>query len=280
MANAATTQNQGPADLVTQAGDSSVKSFLRSRMGTISQALEGTTLTPQRLLSVTMTEVRKNPVLRECSQDSLFGSLVQAAQLGLEPGSALGHCYLVPYFNNTSKRRECQFQIGYRGMIALARRSGEILSISSHCVYEKDEFDLVYGMDESLAHKPYLTGDPGALLGAYAVASMANGGKQWSFLPRHKIDAVRSGSPGSNKGPWKTHYDEMAQKTAMRSLFKWLPVSVEAQTACALDSMADAGESQGNEAVIGEGDGGLVVDEEGAIVDGSVKSAADLNTLL
>ncbi|MDH4052700.1 MAG: recombinase RecT [Rubrivivax sp.] len=258
----------------------SLKDFLRSKKGLIEQALEGTALTPERLLSVTMTELRKTPTLRECTRESLFGALVQAAQLGLEPGSALGHCYLVPYRNKKAGTTECQFQLGYKGMIDLARRSGQILSLFAHCVYEHDHLELAYGLDPRLEHRPCLAADAGALVGAYAVAHLVGGGQQFVFLPRHKIEAIRAGSRSGRDGPWATHFDEMAQKTAARALFKWLPVSVEAMTAVGLDAQAEAGEPQDNGALLGDGDGGVLVDENGVIVDGSVRSAADLNQAL
>jgi recombination protein RecT len=254
-----------------------IKEFLRAKKCVIEQALTGTALTPERLLSVTMTEMRKNPTLQECTQASLFGALVQAAQLGLEPGSALGHCYLVPYKNRKIGRVECQFQLGYKGMIDLARRSGQIIKLSSHCVFEKDSFSVTYGLADSLEHKPFLDGSAGEVRGAYAAAHLTGGGCQWVFLPRHKLDAIKDGSPSGRSGPWVTHFEEMCQKTAARALFKWLPVSIEAQTAVGLDSMADAGESQDIGAILDEG---VVINEEGAIVEGSVKSAADLNKAL
>jgi recombination protein RecT len=270
--------NAKNADLLTPAAQPpSIADFLRTKKATIAQALEGTALTPERLLSVTMTEIRKTPALRDCTQDSLFGALVQCAQLGLEPGSALGHCYLIPYHNRKLGIVECQFQLGYKGMIDLARRSGQIIKLSSHCVFEKDTFAVSYGLEETLEHTPFLTGQAGEVVGAYAVAHLSGGGVQWVFLPRHKLDAIRDGSKASGSGPWKTHHEEMCQKTAARSLYKWLPISIEAQRAAGLDSMADAGESQDNGAVLGTGDGGVVVDQSGAIVEGSVKSAADLN---
>jgi recombination protein RecT len=276
---AAKDRNKQHAHLLTPAEKKppTISDFLRSKKAVIEQALEGTALTPERLLSVTMTEMRKNPQLQECTQASLFGALVQAAQLGLEPGAALGHCYLLPYKNRKLGVVECQFQLGYRGMIDLSRRSGKIVKLSAHCVFEKDTFSVSYGLDEALEHTPFLEGPPGEVLGAYAVAHLAGGGIQWVYLPRHKLDAIKGGSPSGNRGPWVSHFEEMCQKTAARALFKWLPVSIEAQTAVGLDSMADAGETQDIGAML---DQGVVVDEAGVIVEGSVKSATDLNSAL
>jgi len=80
-------------------------------------------LEPERLARIALTEIRKNPKLLECSRESLLGAVMTAAQLGLEPG-VLGHAYLIPYWNNKTKSYEVQFQIGYKGLLDLVRRSG------------------------------------------------------------------------------------------------------------------------------------------------------------
>lgn len=254
-----------------------LKTFLASRKDTIAQALEGTALTAERLLSVTMTEVRKTPALRECTQASLFGSLVQAAQLGLEPGSALGHCYLIPYNNKRAGVVECQFQIGYKGMLDLARRSGQVQRIYAYCVREKDHFEVQLGTDDRLIHKPCITENPGEIVGAYAVAHLTGGGApQFRFLPRWKLDEIRNGSRSGNSGPWVTHFEEMANKTAIRSLFKLLPVSIQALTGASLDEQAEAGLRQNNAAVFGDEGSEAVTIENTA----GALSAADLNDQL
>jgi recombination protein RecT len=256
----------------------SIKEFLRTKKAMIAQALEGTALTPERLLSITMTEMRKTPKLRECTRDSLFGSMVQAAQLGLEPGSALGQCYLIPYRNKAARTIECQFQIGYKGMIALARRSGQVQALYAHCVHENDEFEIEYGLVQKLVHKPCLERDPGAVIGAYAVAHLVGGGEQFVYLARHKLDKIRAGSQGSI---WSEHFEAMCQKSAARALFKWLPVSVEAMTAAALDEQADAGKAQQNGQVFGDDEKAQVFDHEtGEILESHIGSAADLNEAL
>jgi recombination protein RecT len=194
----------------------SLKDFLRTKKAIIGQALEGTALTPERLMTITMTEMRKTPKLRECTRDSLLGSMVQAAQLGLEPGSALGQCYLIPYNNKKARTVECQFQIGYKGMIALARRSGQIQARYAHCVHENDEFEIEYGLVQKLVHKPCLERDPGGVIGAYAVAHLVGGGEQFVYLPRHKLDKIRNGSQGGSI--WSDHFEAMCQKTAARAV--------------------------------------------------------------
>lgn len=262
-------------------GQLTIKDLLRQNKNTIAQALENTPLTPERLLSVCMTEVRKTPKLRECSQASLLGAVIQSAQLGLEPGSALGHCYLIPFFNRKLGGLECQFMLGYRGMLALARRSGAIVNIDARVVFAADEFDLLYGTETRVIHKPRLNGDRGGVLGVYAVAQLQGGGSQVEYMTVEEIMKVRDSSKAKNDGPWQTHFEEMAKKTVVRRLFKYLPVSIEALTAVGLDERADAGLSQHNEALLRNDDGGVVVDmDTGEIIDGAVSSAADLNKAL
>jgi len=196
-------------------------------------------MNPDRLIRVSMTAIRKNPKLLNCTHTSLLGAIIQAAQLGLETDGALGHAYLVPY------KTECQLQIGYRGMIDIARRSGQIVSISARVIYENDHFEYGYGLDERLEHVPNMD-DPGEAIGAYAVAKLQGGGYQFEVLSMKQLDEAKKSSPGARKpdSPWHNHWDEMARKTAVRRLFKYLPVSVEIQRAVGLDEMAESGVSQ------------------------------------
>ena len=171
--------------------------------------------------------------------------------------------------------------IGYRGMLDLARRSGAIVNIDARVVFAADEFDLLYGTETRILHKPKLSGDRGGVIGVYAVAQLQGGGSQVEYMSVEQVFAVRDASKAKDDGPWKTHFEEMAKKTVVRRLFKYLPVSVEALTAVGLDERADAGLSQGNDAVLSDGESGVVVDmDTGEIIEGPVSSAADLNKAL
>ncbi len=183
-----------------------------------------------RLTRLTMTTIRTTPELRNADVGSLLGGVMQAAQLGLEPG-LLGQCYLLPFKNNKKGITEVQFIIGYKGMIDLARRSGHIQSIYAHAVYENDEFEYELGLDPKLKHKPTMDTEKGGFLGAYAVAHFKDGGYQMEFMPKSEIDKRRNSSPGgrSKFSPWNNHYDEMAKKTVIRHMWKYLPISVEMQ---------------------------------------------------
>jgi recombination protein RecT len=144
---------------------------------------------------------------------------MQSAELGLEAGSALGHAYLVPY------KTECTLIIGYRGLLELARRSGQIKQLSAHPVYEHDAFEVRFGTSETIDHHPLLAGERGEIIAAYAVAHLADGSVQSEVMTRAEIDAIRSRSRAGQSGPWVTDYAEMSRKTVLRRLCKYLPAS-------------------------------------------------------
>ena len=176
-----------------------------------------------------ITEFRLNPALAECSVPSVLGYFMQVAACGLEPASMLGQCYPVPFWNSKTKQKEAQFICGYRGMLSIARRSGEIASVVAEVVHEKDEFSIEYGMNPSLVHKPYIEDDPGAMRGAYVVVRFKGEGIDpvIKYMPKSEIDKRRNRSKAGSSGPWVTDYEEMAKKTVFRSVFKWLPISIE-----------------------------------------------------
>ena len=204
-------------------------------------------LTADRMSRIVMTEVRKTPKLLQCDPKSLFGAVIQASQIGLEPGSAMGHCYLIPYGKNVN------LIIGYRGMIDLARRSGQIISIEARAVYREDEFSYSFGLNPDLKHTPAAnpSEDRGAPIYFYAVARLVGGGVQWDVMSIGEVCEIMDNTQSKGKsGPWKSHFAEMGKKTVVRRLFKFLPVSIEMQSAVGLDEMADSGVDQQNSAVI------------------------------
>ena len=264
----------------TEVKPTSIKELFQNKKNTIAQSLLQTPLTPERLLSVVMTEIRRTPKLRECTHMSILGAVVQSAQLGLEPGNTLGYCYLIPFYNRKTQALECQFMLGYRGMLALARRSGDITNIEARTVFERDEFLMKYGTEASIRHVPALSADRGAIVGFYGVAHLGSGGYHIEWLPIDRIEAIRKRSKAGESGPWQTDYEEMGRKTVIRRMFKYLPVSIDAQRAAQLDEQVDRGESQNNEVVIQDGDTAVTVDAASGEVLGDVRNASDLNSVL
>lgn len=202
-------------------------------------------LDADRMTRVITTEIRKTPALLNCEQTSLLGAIMQAAQLGLEPGSALGHCYLLPFGNGKAENGQpnAQLIIGYRGMIDLARRSGQLVSINAYVVHDGDEFTWELGINPTIKHKPNPDAESNPITHAYAVANLRGGGVQFEVMTRKAIEEVRKQSKAANKGPWVTHWEEMARKTVIRRLFKYLPVSIELARAIQVDERTDRGET-------------------------------------
>ena len=208
-------------------------------------------MSSDRMARIVTTEIRKTPALADANMQSFLGAVVQCSQLGLEPGGALGHAYLLPFGNGKAKdgKSNVQLIIGYRGMIDLARRSGQIISISARTVREGDDFHYEYGLNEDLKHTPKAD-ESAPITYVYAVARLKDGGSQFEVMTFNQIESVRKQSKAGDNGPWKTHWEEMAKKTVIRRLFKYLPVSIEIQQAVILDEKAEAGISQDNEMIL------------------------------
>jgi len=222
------------------------------------QEVAASSIDPKRMIRLVAAAASRNPKLLECTPISVVSSLMTSAQLGLEPVGPLGQAYLVPYWNGQARVNEAQLQIGYRGLIELARRSGAISSLEAHVVYEKDAFELVYGLASDIVHKPYLDGDPGQLRAVYAVARFKDGSVQFEVMTRAQVETIKARSQGgkNDKGPWATDYDEMARKTVVKRLCKYLPLSVEMADAIQIDNAAEEGQIPDNflEAEISEVD--------------------------
>jgi recombination protein RecT len=227
-------------------------------------------MTADRLARIALTEVRKVPALANCDQASFLGAIMQCAQLGLEPGGALGHAYLLPFENRRKQITEVQFILGYRGMLDLARRSGQIKSIEARAVYQADKFHVRLGLDPDLTHEPdWENADRGLLRFVYAVAKLQDGGTQFDVMSRAEIEKVRAQSKAGQAGPWVSHFEEMAKKTVIRRLFKYLPVSIEVARAVGLDEQSEAGLPQDNPLT----DGMTIDNDTGEITGGSADSA-------
>lgn len=211
--NSLTTKKKGNSimDLVTQSKDQFEIALPKHMSG-------------ERFTRIALTEIRKNPKLLQCDPKSLLGALMTSAQLGLEPG-VLGQAYLIPY------KTECQFQISYKGMIELLRRSGQLKDLYAYPVYENDTFEITYGLNRDLVHKPVLK-DKGTVTGYYAVAKLTDGTVAFEYMSHEEVEAhAKQFSQSYAKGystPWKTSFNAMAYKTVVKQLMKWLPVSVEA----------------------------------------------------
>ncbi len=217
-----------------------IQQFLIAYKGQIAAALPKH-LNADRVCRIALTAIRSNPKLLECETVSLFGAIIQASQLGLEIGA--GGAHLVPF------KKQVQMIPDYRGLMSLARRSGDITAFYAQIVKENDQFSLQYGTEEYLHFKPAFS-NRGKIIGAFAKATFKDGSCQFDFMPTEAIDATRSRSRAKDSGPWVTDYEAMAMKTVLRKICKFLPVSSELQRAIVLDEMNDRDVGQNNQAVL------------------------------
>lgn len=198
-------------------------------------------LSADRLMRVAFTTIRQNPKILECTPQSLMGAVMQSAQLGLEP-DALGSCYMVPYNRKIQTPqgeqwvKEVQLQIGYKGMIELVRRTGQVTSIVANAVFANDLFEFEYGLNETLRHVPVMTGERGEIVAFYAYARFKDGGHAFAVMSVGDVNKVRDKFSKSKNnqtqeiyGPWADHYESMAKKTVIKALIKYMPISVEIQ---------------------------------------------------
>ena len=212
------------------------------------------TIKPDRLIRIALTEMRMNPRLFDASKESLLGALMVSAQLGLEPGT-LGYCYLVPYQNKKTGQLEIQFQLGYKGILELVRRSGQVENIEARVVYEKDKFDFEYGLTPKLVHKPALK-DRGKPVAVYAIARFKSGSTAFDVMSVDEIESIRKRSKSPDYGPWQTDWEAMAKKVIIKRLCKYLPLSVDVQRGLAVDETTKAArkDMQDEEEIIYEAD--------------------------
>ena len=214
------TENKGAVKLTKSM---SIADMIKAMEPEIKKALPQV-ITPERFTRMALSALNTTPKLAECSQMSFLGALMNAAQLGLEPNTPLGQAYLIPYRNKG--KLECQFQIGYKGLIDMVYRNDNIQTVQAQCVYENDEFEYELGLEPKLVHKPALK-DRGNLILVYALWKAKNGGFGFEVMSKEDIDIHArkySQSFSSSYSPWKTNYEEMAKKTVIKKCLKYAPV--------------------------------------------------------
>jgi recombination protein RecT len=215
--------------------DQSVKAMLTAAADRL-QAVLPKHLTPERMAQVVSTMVYRTPKLAECSPHSIVAAVFQAAELGLDLSTAMGEAYLVPRWNSKARCNECTFLPGYKGLVKLARQSGEIASIQARLVRKADVFRYCFTPDLDFYHEPdVLPAEGDAVTHAYAVAKLANGEHLIEVMSRDEIEAIRARSQSRDAGPWVTDWCEMAKKTVLRRLCKVLPRSIELAQAIEAD---------------------------------------------
>lgn len=216
-------QKQGGQMSAAKAEKKTMQAYIKAMEPAIKKALPSV-ITPERFTRMVLSALSSTPKLAECSPQSFLAAMMTAAQLGVEPNTALGQAYLLPYRNHG--QMECQFQLGYKGLIDLAYRSGEVSVIQAHTVYENDVFEYELGMDPKLRHVP-AKADRGEAVAYYAMFKTKDGGYGFEVM---SVDDVQrhaqrySKSYGSGTSPWRSNFDEMAKKTVLKRALKYAPL--------------------------------------------------------
>lgn len=194
-----------------------------------------------QLVRDALTALRQTPDLAKCDAKSVLGGLMTCAQLGLRVG-VLGQAWLLPFWDSRSKSHKAQLIIGYQGLADLAYRSDRIAGISARTVYENDPvFDIEYGTEDRLLHRPTTAGDRGEPIAYYCVAHIKGGRPIFYLMSHTDMEKYRDRFATSKKrdgtivGPWRDNFEGMAQKTCLRQLAKWMPKSTEFATALDVD---------------------------------------------
>lgn len=232
-------------------------------------AVAGKFLTPDRFLRLAINAVKKTPLLAQCDPQSVLGSFMASAALGLEPNTIQQQAFLIPYKKRTKIDNqwvdiyECQFQIGYRGFITLAHRSPHISSIQAEAIHDGDLFDHQMGSESFLRYRKSLK-ERGDLIGSFCYTELESGIEMATVLPLSEVEKIRAKSETYNalmrkveqadnqrdrekaernlsETPWVMWEDDMAAKSAIKKHAKQLPLMPgDAMSAAAeIDSNAD-----------------------------------------
>ena len=200
-----------------------MQTYIKSMENEIKKALPSV-ITPERFTRMVLSAISTNPKLGSCTPNSFLGAMMSAAQLGLEPNTPLGQAYIIPFSNKGTL--EAQFQLGYKGLIDLAYRSGEVEVVQAHIVYENDEFECEFGLEPKLKHIP-ADSNRGEPIKVYAMFKTKSDGYGFEVM---SMDDVKnhakkySQSFNSSYSPWTTNFEEMAKKTVLKKCLKYAPL--------------------------------------------------------
>lgn len=182
-------------------------------------------LSADKIVKLFALAASRTPKLMQCTPISVANAMMQCAELGIAPGT-LGTAYLIPFENRKAGTVECQLIVGYRGLVELARRSGQVATITADIVREGDEFEYENGVEPKLRHRPKAA-TAAKRTHAWAAVKFKDGSYQFAVLRWEEVEAIRGRSRAGQSGPWVTDTDEMAKKTALRRLCKLLPLTLE-----------------------------------------------------
>lgn len=192
----------------------------------------------KQLVRDAITALRNVPELAECTRSSFMGALMTAAQLSLRPNvAALGHGWILPFRDRSEGVKVATWITGYEGMIELSHRTERIASISAHTIYSNEKHLVRFGTDERIEHEPIFTSERGVPVLWYACCWLTNGGYSFHVMGKPDVERIRLRSKAKDKGPWVTDYNEMAKKSCLRQLWKWMPKDSTIAMALAADDV-------------------------------------------
>ena len=208
----------------------------------------GNYLKPEKLIKTIMLSAGKNPKLFDCDPMSIVSCAIKAAEVELVPDTAQQYCHIIPYWNGRKKCLEAQFQMGYRGLMELCYRGGEISLIRAVIVFKKDKYKIVEGLHPNIEHEPFLLGDRGEKILVYAVAEFKDPNVRpiFTYMTKEDVYKRRAVSQSYNAkynddSPWIKWEDEQWMKTAIKKLTGLLPKTDGLAKAIAIDNASEAG---------------------------------------
>ena len=221
----------------------------------------------QRFITAIVSAVSNNPALSDCSQSSILSAAFLGESLKLSPSPQLGQYYMVPFNSKTGK--VAQFQLGYKGYIQLAIRSGQYKKLNVLAIKEGEliRYDPLNEEIEVRLINDELAREQAKTIGYYAMFEYTNGFKKTMYWSKEKMEAhalkYSKGYQAKKGSFWEKDFDAMAYKTMLRQLIsKWGIMSIEMQMAMDGD-MAVINEDGTKEYV--DNDNGLDVVEANAI---------------
>jgi recombination protein RecT len=211
---------------------------------------------------------KQEPKIAMCTPESVLSSMMACVHLDLMPNTPEQHAFVIPYKNNRLGIMQLQFQIGYKGMLVLAERSGQVRKIEAELVFEGDRFTYALGLARKLNHRPSMDVDRTdykLVKAAYAVITLRNGEQVFDVMGRKELDKIQATAKASaDDAPWKKWPEAMAKKTIVKRALKLVPSSSEdnrLEYAASIDSWAQVGK--------------LKVDEEGRLLQAANEAASN-----
>ena len=189
---------------------------------------------PDSYITSVMQVLSSNSMLAGVNADSITGAVFTACAMNLPLNNNLGLAYIVPF------KGAAQLQVGYKGYLQLAQRTGQIESINAIAVYDTDTEESVLSRLTSLIPKKVTGNVIGytarlkTVTGFVAVVTMTSD-ELWEHAYKYSQTYKSAQNQGKNYSVWHQNFDAMAKKTVLKALMKYCPMSVEIQKAMESD---------------------------------------------